>query len=186
MQRMSILCNSASRLVIFCPMLLDRINNIFLYGSPYDLKEHKMFYGHRMLSSTLLFKNAPSIRRAMHIYTFDFAYATLFYHRVQVWWTIQDILWHVYCTVFGEISRCTTCKHKIANILRCTLWALSKHAKTYDELRIFLNEDQALIMLTAGSLYSILILQIGWQFCDGIKLADCCQSGYKYIHWEII
>ena len=73
---------------------------------------------------------------------------------------------------------------KIANILRCTLWALSQHVEIYDKLRICLNKNQASIMPAARPLSSILILPIGWQLCDRIKLSDCCRSKYQYVQGE--
>ena len=52
-------------------------------------------------------------------------------------------------SIFAEIPRPAMAKIRVTNILRCKLWAQSKHVKINDELLTSLNEAMFLIKLTS-------------------------------------
>ena len=61
----------------------------FFYGSPYGIKEHKNdCFVHNIIETRVTHKTC-TVHLTRH---FRLSNATILHHRVQVWWTIQDIL----------------------------------------------------------------------------------------------
>ena len=85
-----------------------------LYESPYGLKVHEIFHGHVIFLSTLLFKQASSINRALHVCIDTFDFLMQHYLIIAHKYGGLNMPFYGMCTeqYFVENSSPTTCKHK--------------------------------------------------------------------------
>ena len=148
----------------FYEVAIFRQITVFLWKTIWHKRTQKWWnvFVHNVIETRVTHKTC-TVHLTRH---FRLSNATILHYRVQVWLTIQDIIWQY----IVQNSRPTSANIKTTDILRCKLWTQSKHVIIYDNLRIILNEALFSIKPGAWPLFFTLIQPICWHFCDGINL----------------
>ena len=142
-----------------------------------------MFYWHAFFIHNTIQARVTHKTCTTHLtWHYRLSNSTVLHHRSQVSLTIQDILWHVLCTVFCRILSSYECKHE--NNQHFRLYSLdyqnmSKFMINYDLSERELGSTQPNPPphpLKTHMTHRLALFDLH----DGIKLLDCFRWRYEY------